>query len=158
MKQFLKSYLLKGAFTIFIYNCISLLATSTDKWGELTQTPSFPIFNSLHIFIRLTQPRSVRVLLGNLMLQNGLSSYRIGWVRSQQYRLNVQWIMFCIHSNVLYIRKLYLAYNATFSWYHSCEEEFWEYFSSNDEVSLIYCSNIAGLIHIIIPIDVLQQC
>uniref|UniRef100_UPI00358FB395 uncharacterized protein n=1 Tax=Myxine glutinosa TaxID=7769 RepID=UPI00358FB395 len=39
-----------------------------------------------------------------------------------------------------------LAPETTFSWYRSREEEFREYFSSDDEVSLVYCSNITGLI------------
>uniref|UniRef100_UPI00358FD4EB uncharacterized protein n=1 Tax=Myxine glutinosa TaxID=7769 RepID=UPI00358FD4EB len=39
-----------------------------------------------------------------------------------------------------------LAPETTFSWYRSRKEEFREYFSSDDEVSLVYCSNITGLI------------
>lgn len=40
-------YLLKGVFNTFINICLSFLALSAVICGELTHTPSLPIFMSL---------------------------------------------------------------------------------------------------------------
>jgi hypothetical protein len=39
-----------------------------------------------------------------------------------------------------------LSPETTFFWYRSRDEEFREYFSSDEETSLVYCDNINGLI------------
>ena len=39
-----------------------------------------------------------------------------------------------------------LSAETTFFWYHSRDEEFRKYFSSDQKNSLVYCNNIGGLI------------